>query len=78
MSPAGCRIGVAAYAGKSLVNGSATQYSALMSIGSVRDRESVMPVSVSGGENDFVPADHSSGRKAEESINDADPGGRVQ
>ena len=49
MSPAGCRIGVAAYAGKSLVNGSATQYSALMSIGSVRDRESVMPVSVSGG-----------------------------
>ena len=77
MSPAGCRIGVAAYAGKSLVNGSATQYSALMSIGSVRDRESVMPVSVSGG-NDFVPTDHSSGRKAEESINDADPGGRVQ
>lgn len=77
MSPAGCRIGAAAYAGKSLVNGSATQYSALMSIGSVRDRESVMPVYVSGG-NDFVPADHSSGRKAEESINDADSGGRVQ
>ena len=33
MNPAGCRIGAAEHGGKSLVNGNATQYSALMNTG---------------------------------------------